>query len=102
MTIAIFGKHIGEEYIAYLRGLISRLQEHGIGVMCEESFARLLEEKFSYVPGFVRTFGREGVKRGEVAMLLSIGGDGTFLDSVVYVKDDGVPVLGVNSGRLGF
>ncbi len=35
-------------------------------------------------------------------MLLSIGGDGTFLDSVVYVKDSEVPILGVNSGRLGF
>lgn len=102
MTIAIYGKHIGEEYIAYLRSLIANLQEHRVAVICEEGFARLLEEKFAYAPGFVRTFGREGVRREEVSMLLSIGGDGTFLDSVVYVKDDGVPVLGVNSGRLGF
>ena len=102
MTIAIYGKHIGDEYIGYLKCLIAGLQERRVAVICEEGFARLLKEKFAYVPGFVRTFGKEGLEAGEVAMLLSIGGDGTFLDSIEYVKDGGVPVLGVNSGRLGF
>ncbi|MDE5612243.1 MAG: NAD kinase [Odoribacter sp.] len=102
MTIAIYGKHIGDEYVGCLKGLIAGLQERRCAVLCEEGFARLLEEKFAYVPGFVRTFGKEGLKAGEATMLLSIGGDGTFLDSIEYVKDGDVPVLGVNSGRLGF
>lgn len=102
MTIAIYGKHIGEEYLDYLKCLVTSLQERQVSVICEEGFARLLAEKFAYVPGFTRTFGRERLLGDEVAMLLSIGGDGTFLDSVIYVKDSGVPVLGVNSGRLGF
>ena len=39
----------------------------------------------------------------EVAdVLFCIGGDGTFLDSVPLVRDSGVPVLGINGGRLGF
>lgn len=35
-------------------------------------------------------------------MLLSIGGDGTFLSAATLVKDKGIPILGVNFGRLGF
>ena len=35
-------------------------------------------------------------------MLLSVGGDGTFLYSAKLVKDSGIPVLGVNIGRVGF
>ena len=35
-------------------------------------------------------------------MVLSVGGDGTFLDTVLKVKDFGIPVAGVNTGRMGF
>jgi NAD+ kinase len=34
--------------------------------------------------------------------LISLGGDGTMLDAVTLVKDSGIPVLGINFGRLGF
>ena len=35
-------------------------------------------------------------------MLLSVGGDGTFLRAVTYVRNSGIPILGINAGRLGF
>lgn len=35
-------------------------------------------------------------------LVLSVGGDGTFLETVLKVKDLGIPVAGVNTGRLGF
>ena len=35
-------------------------------------------------------------------ILFSIGGDGTILDTVPFVRDSGMPVLGINMGRLGF
>lgn len=102
MFIAIYGRNIEAEYVPSLKRLVESLQERQVGLLCEEGFAGLLQEKYGYAPGFDRTFGKEGLAAGEVSMLLSIGGDGTFLNSVVYVKQSGVPVLGVNSGRLGF
>ena len=102
MIVAIYGKNIEEEFLPALKCLVSSLQVRRVGVACEEGFAHLLEDRFWYVPGFCCTFDKNTFPASEVAMLLSIGGDGTFLDSVVYVKDRGVPVLGVNSGRLGF
>tara|TARA_B100002051_G_scaffold12519_1_gene10462 strand:- start:554 stop:1441 length:888 start_codon:yes stop_codon:yes gene_type:complete len=34
--------------------------------------------------------------------LFSIGGDGTILRSITFIKDSGIPILGINTGRLGF
>lgn len=42
------------------------------------------------------------IAQGQVEMLVSLGGDGSFLDSVGFVGRSGVPVLGINMGRLGF
>lgn len=102
MRVAVFGKKLEQSFLPSLRQLMDCLREEGIGVVCEEGFARLLKDRFDYTPGFAGYFNRQGLSREEADMLLSIGGDGTFLDSVVFVKDSGVPVLGVNSGRLGF
>ncbi len=38
----------------------------------------------------------------DTALFLSLGGDGTFLQSLTFVRDRGIPVAGVNFGRLGF
>ena len=102
MTFAIFGKNIDEEFLSHLKSLVGNLQKREIDLFCEEGFANLLQEKYNYSPAFQHIFGKEGLKREEVEILLSIGGDGTFLDSVEYVKNSGVPILGINSGRLGF
>ena len=40
--------------------------------------------------------------KGRADLLLSIGGDGTILDAVPLIGDSGIPVLGINMGRLGF
>lgn len=102
MRVALFGKNLDDRFLPYLKQLMDCLREEEIEVICEEGFARLLEDKCNYRPDFAGLFDRKGVSPADAAMLLSIGGDGTFLDAVVYVKDSGVPVLGVNSGRLGF
>ena len=38
----------------------------------------------------------------DIDFVFSIGGDGTILRSITYVKDSGIPILGINTGRLGF
>ncbi len=38
----------------------------------------------------------------EIDCLISLGGDGTILDAVTLVRDTGIPILGINFGRLGF
>lgn len=69
-------------------------------------------EQDNRVKGLLQTLEEAGVQlsllaygeapSSEIDMLLSVGGDGTFLYSAKLVKDSGIPVLGVNIGRVGF
>lgn len=102
MVVAIYGKSINDDFLPYLKTLVACLKERGVGLIGEEGFVRFLKERYDYDAGCCGTYGKEGLTGEKTELLLSVGGDGTFLDSVVYVKDSGIPILGVNSGRLGF
>lgn len=102
MVIAIFGRSINEDFLPYLKGLIDQLKASGGIVIGEEGFMRFLEENYGYSGVFAAAFNRSNLMEQNPELLLSIGGDGTFLDAAVYVKDSGIPILGVNTGRLGF
>lgn len=50
----------------------------------------------------VHTFMTEVDLKKGVDFVFSLGGDGTFLETLMYVRDSGIPILGINTGRLGF
>ena len=99
MTIALFGKNIAPENGDYMRRLFNELSDNQVEITVYQPFADL-----------VKTFVPEGVKYRvfhshddlNADILFSIGGDGTILDTVPFVRDSGMPVLGINMGRLGF
>lgn len=82
MKIAIFGKTIAPENEAYLQQLIRELENNHVEV--------------------VDCFNRRANLDPDIDLLFSIGGDGTLLDAVPLVGDSGIPILGINMGRLGF
>lgn len=99
MPIALFGKTFSPENGAYMRQLLLHLHENDAKILVYKPFLPFIEP---YVPF--------GVKYGLFTshadlcadLLLSIGGDGTVLDTVPLVLDTGLPVAGINMGRLGF
>lgn len=82
MKIAIFGKTIAPENEMYLQQLVQELKYNQVEVL--------------------DCFNRRDLLPKDVDLLLSIGGDGTLLDAVPLVGDSGIPILGINMGRLGF
>jgi NAD+ kinase len=48
------------------------------------------------------SFSNQANIKGEVDFLISIGGDGTLLDTITLVGNTGIPIIGINMGRLGF
>lgn len=67
----------------------------------EEEFYKQLKQQIGLKEGY-QTFSSHTDFISGIDMAISIGGDGTFLKCVSYVRSSGVPILGINTGRLGF
>ncbi len=99
MKIAIYGQsYIGED-ISYVLQLLEELEKRHATVAIEASFAEMVAGKTSMA--FQKFSNKEGLD-ASFDMFVSFGGDGTMLRAITYVKDLGIPIVGVNTGRLGF
>jgi NAD+ kinase len=100
MKIAILGKPFKDEIIPYMQGLFDDLASRHAEITIVEYFKTYLENRLT-LPENVGTFSRGDDLKG-VNFVFSIGGDGTLLDTVTYVGARQIPILGINTGRLGF
>lgn len=101
MKIAIYGGNTERNKSRYIELLLQRLSEVSADVYIYKPLYEFLEHelplKFNY-----KTFEEHADLIGTIDYLFSIGGDGTFLSTLNFIKDSGIPVLGINTGRLGF
>ena len=67
-----------------------------------EAVKRLLREKGATVVSYREDFSSYEDLPDDTDLFLSLGGDGTFLQSLTFVRDRGIPVAGINFGHLGF
>ena len=99
MRIAIFGKTLSAENKPYMTRLFEELQRHGAEVTVYKPFWELVAD---CCPQGLACSAFSHHQELKADMLFSIGGDGTILDTVPLLGDSGIPVLGINMGRLGF
>ncbi len=101
MRVAIYGRKFDVYMTEVLQSLVRHLERNEATVAIEEDFYRMLEGHvvFGYEPTVFRYNGSGAL---DADYLLSVGGDGTMLDTIMLVRDSGIPVLGINTGRLGF
>lgn len=102
MHIAIFGKKIGEDFLPVFSSMLEKLRECDVEIWVYKPFFDFLSFDLKYSMEGVKLYSMHDDIRGKVDMVFSVGGDGTFLDSVMVVRDSGIPIVGINSGRLGF
>ena len=100
MKFAILGKPFDKAVTPFLQGLLDELASRNAEVIIVETFRAYLDAHLRLPPG-TGSFRRGDSLRG-VQFVLSIGGDGTLLDTVTYVGALQIPILGINTGRLGF
>ncbi len=98
-TIALFGKTIAPENGEFIQQLFKELADNQVEILVFKAFADMLK---AFVPEGVHYNVFRSHEDLKADMLFSIGGDGTILDTVPFVLDSGLPVLGINMGRLGF
>lgn len=97
MRIAIFGSHYQKE--DQVKKIVHTLLEKDVELFMEESFYHYLcsEYKLSFeIGGLIKD------RNFHTDLVISIGGDGTFLRTAAKIGNKQIPILGVNTGRLGF
>ncbi|MBL1143540.1 MAG: NAD kinase [Bacteroidetes bacterium] len=102
MKIAIYGKSIDEEDITIVCSMLDKIERVGAEVTLHQRFYNALRSKNVELKSNVQVFQTHQEIKNEVQFLFSLGGDGTFLDTISLVKDSNIPILGINTGRLGF
>ena len=101
MEVAIFGKSFGKLFYDNCQQLFDYLLQKNTKVFIYKPFYEFLLQEVRIIPE-VSGFFENPRQIPPVDVLFSIGGDGTFLEAVTYVQNTGVPIVGINSGRLGF
>ena len=101
MTIAIFGSPYPEHFSKYIQHLIKKLETEHIKLIIEEEFSIFLKNNIRFNKS-ISTFNSYETLKNKADFLLSIGGDGTLLKAVTYVRESEIPIMGINTGRLGF
>lgn len=101
MRVAIFGKAFTDDRFSYLQHLINKLLSENISISISESFYEFIRSRVD-IKGSIITFNHYADLKNNTDFLISVGGDGTMLDAITYLGDSGIPVMGVNLGRMGF
>jgi len=102
MRIAVYGRKITPAFYPYFRQIFDKFSHYGAEVILYHELAENVQKDLDYLPANEGLFSAPGELGEEGDFLLSIGGDGTFLESVSFVGRSGIPIIGINSGRLGF
>lgn len=100
MNLAIHGKPFNDHTIPYIQDMFDHLKERGVNLQLYCEFKTFLEEKGISIPSH-SIFTHKG-DVFDANFILSIGGDGTLLETVTFSAEREIPILGINTGRLGF
>ena len=100
MKIAIFGQFYHSDSEASIRTLLDTLQQREVSVFIEANFYNAIAREHHM--DFSDAFKIFEVLDESFDLLISIGGDGTILRAATLVKDYNIPIVGINTGRLGF
>ncbi len=99
MKFGIFGSDYQLDKKNQVRRVFEHLRKLGTSVWIESDFYLYLKEHLNYQPEIDGIIDNDHF---DIDVALSIGGDGTFLRTAAIIGQKNIPILGINTGRLGF
>ena len=101
MKIAIYSRGVENDQLKDINQLFTELINNGVEPVFFQDFFNQFYSAVNFDNKY-STFNSHADLDDSIDCLISLGGDGTLLDTVTLVRDSGIPVLGINYGRLGF
>ena len=102
MQVAVFGRTFPTYARENIATMFSKFNMLNVDVWVFEPLFEFLQKKTGLRPKVAGLYTSHKDLPKDLDFLFSLGGDGTFLETVNIVRESGIPVLGVNIGRLGF
>jgi len=99
--IAVYGRSFNDSFLPGIQYLFEKIKQYPCELHVFEAFYSYLKPRVN-IPAETKIFHKHKDIAGNVDVLISIGGDGSMLDTVTLVRDAKIPVMGINTGRLGF
>jgi NAD+ kinase len=101
MKIAIHGRTLKEESLIFIKDMFDDLNKNNIQVQVSQTLFSSLQKCGIKIKQPFEPFNSFSTII-DADFLFSIGGDGTLLESLTFIKDKNIPILGINTGRMGF
>ncbi|MDR0799261.1 MAG: NAD kinase [Dysgonamonadaceae bacterium] len=99
MKIGIFGSDYQADKQPYVQAVFDRLLDSQVEIWVGKRFYSYLSKQCGYMP---KIAGLIDTQKFPMDLAISLGGDGTFLRTAAWVERQNIPILGINTGRLGF
>ena len=100
MKVAIYCKRVPDEAVVSVLILVNELMSNNVQLYMNASFSDFLKSK-NISGDFIIGSSLDDINTAP-DILISIGGDGTILDTITAIGDSEIPIVGFNTGRLGF
>jgi NAD+ kinase len=101
MTIAVYARNTKDNLPVYVEKLAAILQKEKVKLIIYQPYYQYLLENFGF-PLSLDTYISSEDLIAKADFVVCFGGDGTMLETLALIRKSGIPVLGVNTGRLGF
>ena len=101
MNVAIYGRKLNRQTISVFEQVFALLERFNWKPVLEQELQEQLIKKGN-IGGQYETFKDHVDLKSGIDIAFSVGGDGTFLKTVSFIRESEVPILGINTGRLGF
>jgi NAD+ kinase len=102
MRIAVYGKKFSVEARPYIENLHQALVDKGVDLLLYHHLKDFVDQHCDLALSHNAFSSYQELCAFQPDFLITIGGDGTILDATTLVRDSGIPIFGINTGRLGF
>ncbi|MBI9054322.1 MAG: NAD kinase [Bacteroidales bacterium] len=102
MRVAIYGRNFEEGFKEYIKKFFEILNQNNVQIVVFKEFYDFLRKIIDLKNDSIEVFTKHTELKENIDLLFSIGGDGTILSAINYVRNYGIPIVGINTGRLGF